>query len=294
MKLKYKLTMAMTGCLLLSTYSTIAVSQTPKPGQSAPFKLTINQISEAEFDEEGADDADFSVNEVKLNGALATFDAGAGKFMMAGEFRQTQYQYDSTQIDDKSLYELSMPLTYITGPSIWTHIINVTPGINSDFEELSGDDFKLSAFYQARYYSSKTLTWVMGLGAGQQFGEIQAYPLVGAIYQPNEQWHFNLVFPQLAATYSASEKSQWYLSLSPEGRTWNVENENTSKDVDVVMQEIRMVFGTVYGFDNGLALRAEVGAVTGRKLDVTLDNGDELDLEIKDASFVGISLEYWL
>lgn len=294
MKFKYKLTMAITGCLLLSTHSAIAVSQTPKPGQSAPFKLTINHISEAEFDEESINNIDFSVTEVKLNGTLAAFDAGAGKFMMAGEFRYTQYQFDSDQIDNNSLYEVSMPLTYISAPSTWTHIINVTPGINSDFEELSEDDYKFSAFYQARYYRSKTLTWVMGFGAGQQFGETQAYPLVGAIYQPNAQWHFNLVFPQLAASYSASEKSQWYLSLSPEGRTWNVENESESSDVDIVMKEIRMVFGTVYGFDNGLALRAEVGAVTGRNLELTLDNGDEVDLDIKDASFVGISLEYWL
>ncbi len=295
MKFKCKLTIAITGCLLLSTHSAVAGSQTPQPGQTAPFKLTINHISEAEFDEEGANNFDFSVNEVKLNGTLAAFDAGAGKFIMAGEFRHTQYQYDSAQIDDKSLYELSMPLTYITGSSTWQHIVNITPGINSDFEELSGDDFKISAFYQARYNSSKTLTWVMGLGVGQQFGETQAYPMAGAIYQPNAQWHFNLVFPQgLAANYSASEKSQWYLSVSPEGRTWNVENENESNDVDVVMKEIRMVFGTVYGFDNGLALRAEIGGVTGRNLDFTLDNGDEVDLDIKDASFVGLSLEYWL
>ncbi len=293
--MKFKLTMAITGCLLLSAHSAIAGSQTPQPGQSAPFKLTINQISEAEFDEESINNIDFSVNEVKLNGALAAFDAGAGKFIMAGEFRYTQYQFDSDQIDDNSLYEVSMPLTYITGSSTWQHIVNITPGINSDFEDVTEDDFKFSTFYQARYNSSKTLTWVMGLGVGQQFGETQAYPIVGAIYQPNAQWHFNLVLPQLAVNYSASDKSQWYLSVSPEGRTWNVENENkTNDDVDIVMQEIRVVFGAVYGFDNGLAMRAEIGSVTERNLDFTLNNGDEFDLEVKDASFVGISLEYWL
>lgn len=294
MKFKYKLITYVIGFCLLGTYAIAADNSiNSKLDQSAPFKFTINRLGTANYDNANiSDEIKFSVNEVQLHGIFATFNAGAGKFIMAGDFRYTQFRYVSDQIDDKDLYEVSMPMTYITAPSTWQHIINISPSINSDFKKISEDDFKLSTYYQAQYNSSKMLTWVLGLGFGYQFGDLQAYPILGIIYRPNSQWHFNIVFPQLKISYTASQKSLWYFSANPTGRTWNVEREDKSGNVDIVMKEIRVVVGTVYEFDNALALRAEIGGATGRNLNFTRDNGHDDGLNIDDAIFTGLSLEY--
>lgn len=88
------------------------------------------------------------------------------------------------------------------------------------------------------------------------------------------------------------EKNLWYFSLIPAGRSWNVEKKNDSTDVDVVTEEIRLALGTVFTVNKNMAIRAEVGKATGRNLEFTLANGDEVDLDVEDTSFFGISLEY--
>lgn len=256
------------------------------------FSLSVTRMNDAEFDEDSIDDVEFSVSEVELKGDIVDFDVGAGKIVVVGDFRYSQYQYNTDQIDDKDLYEVAVPMTYTTGPATWMHRVTIIPGINSDFENISGDDVKFSAFYQAIYRRSSTLTWVMGLGAGHQFGDTQAFPIFGAIYKPNEKWHFNLVFPEFEASYIASAKSHWYLSVKPTGRTWNIEVESSNDNVDITTKEIRVALGTVYAVNQSLALRVEVGSAMNRELDLTLDNGSEVELDVEDATFIGLSLEY--
>ncbi len=260
--------------------------------QPAPFSAAFKSLSSAKFDDDSISNIEFSVNEVKLNGTFSGIKSGDGMFIIGGEFRYTEYQFNSDLADDNQLYEIALPMTYITGTSDLRHIVRVAPGIKSDFEDLSGDDITLTAFYQANFVSSATLTWVLGAGVGHQFGESQAFPLMGAIYQPNEEWRFNLVLPQLEATYIASDNNLWYFSLIPSGRSWNVENENDLTDVDIITEEIRLALGTVYAINKNLALRAEVGSATGRNLEFTMSNGDEVDVDVEDTSFIGVTLEY--
>lgn len=144
------------GFLLINSYSAVAdlESGANRLHQPAQFNLTFNTLADAEFDKKNIDDIDFSVDEVKLNGVFSTFNAGAGLFIIGGEFRYSEYQFDSARTDDNQLYEVAVPMTYITGSSDWQHIIRISPGINSDFEDLNGDDFTLTGIYQAKYTSS--------------------------------------------------------------------------------------------------------------------------------------------
>lgn len=280
-------------CFFGSSYASTASQTALSPlTQPAPFKLSVTSLSTAEFDEEEiSSDIDFTVNEVELSGVFGATNVLNGKLVFGADFRYTEYKFDSVDAEDNGLYEVHLPMTYITGSDQWTHVARVAPGIHSDFEEVDGEDFTMTALYQATYKSSDTLSWVMGAGIGHEFGEVSGFPLVGAIYRPNEKLLFNLVLPQLEAIYIAQENWIWHLSLAPTGRSWNVEDKSKEKDVDIVTSEFRVSAGTTFAITDAIALRGTVGSALNRNIEFTLDDGEEVDLDIEDSSFISIALE---
>lgn len=272
--------------------STPTQSTLPSLTQVAPFKLSVTALPTAEFDEENIpDDLDFTANELELLGVFAATDLANAKLIFGAEFRYTQYNFDSDDADNNELYELNLPITYITASNRWTHVARVAPGIHTDFEEVDSEDFTVTALYQATYKSSDQLSWVMGAGVNHQFGEAQAFPIVGAIYRPTDKLLLNLVLPQLEAIYIAKESWLWHLSLAPTGRSWNVQDETSEKDVDIVTSEFRVSAGTTFAINDTLAIRGTVGSVMNRNLEFTLDSGEAVDLDVEDGSFVSLALE---
>lgn len=284
-------TIAVLGVLNTST----AIAQSEKSFSPlmnlAPIMIGVNVLSDAQFDDDAVTGEDFSVIEIELRSIIGATSLNTGKLIFGADFRYTQYSFSSDNVDDSDLYQLSIPMTYISASDQWTHIIRIAPGIHSDFEEIDSEDFTATALYQATYTSSNTLKWVAGIGIGHEFGESSVFPLIGAIYQPGEKLLFNLVLPKLEMIYAIKENWSLHASLGPTGRSWNVVNETNEKDVDIVASEIRFSVGTSFAINNTLSIRGAVGSAMNRNLEFTLDDGSEADLDVEDSSFVSVAIE---
>lgn len=285
-----KLIQAASGLTLLITLPVIAAPQSIY--RASTFELNFSQASDAEIENVGSPAPELSAQEVELKASFAAWDIDGGKLVLGNHTRYTQYQFSAANIEDKDLYEIYFPLSYIQKSGSWTHIGRLSLGLSSDFEELDQEDLVVSALYRGLYKSSAKLDWVLGLGLNRNFGDSQVFPLLGANYQASEQWRFELVLPQIKISYKPQARLLYFFQLKPNGRKWNVEDEQSGNDVDITTKEIRTSLGVSYQSTKSLRLSAELGQLFARSIEVSDINGIEQEIDIEDSSVISLSLGY--
>ena len=279
-------------CLSASVlFPVIAQAEMKDLTQEAPFRLAINYLGDAKVsDSRDTSGTEISVREIELKGVVGAADMFQGKLITGIDVRNTQYQY-TKNTHSRDLYEVALPLTYVTGSEKWTHIARLAPSLNSDLTEVTEDDLTTSFLYQGRYRSSDRLTWVLGAGGNHYFGDYKMYPLLGVVYQMTDRIKLDVLVPKFQLSFSSHHQLS-YISLTPAGRKWNIESEDNSADVNIVTKEMRVALGHLYDF-SGLSLRAEVGKAFGRVLDLE-QGSNQIDVNVDNASFASIALEYRL
>lgn len=258
--------------------------------RATPFELNISHAADAEIENTGSPAPELSSSEVELKAIFSTWDLDQGKLILGSQLRYTQYQFSGNNIADKDLYEIYFPLTYIRRVDRWTHITRLSLGLSSDFEEVDQEDLAAAAIYRALYKSTRHLDWVVGLGVNRNFGDVQAFPILGANYQASPQWRYELVLPQIKISYKPQRNYLFFFQLKPNGRQWNVEEEQSGNDVDITTKEIRTSLGFSYQSSNKLRLTLELGQLLERSIEVTDINDQEQDVDLEDSTQLSLSL----
>ena len=242
---------------------------------------------------EGKYKDDVDQSEVKLGSKVRVLNMDeAGFDLSVGVFGQVNYwSFDDSRLDDLDLYKVEIP---VAAKFQATDEIPVTatlrPGVHSDFDALSGDDLWLSGSVVGEYLYQEDLTFVLGLGVGEDFGDVQAFPIVGARWQATDAIMANLVFPRPKVTYTVSEDLKLFVAGEPTGGQWNVSHQ-TRTDYDLEQEGYRVGLGGEYQVMDGGWLYAMAGHEGNRSLQIAVDDdtvlgagGEDLD----DAIFVQI------
>lgn len=161
------------------------------------------------------------------------------------------------------VYDAALALTWQwQATEQWGVQINVTPGLFSDFENVTSDAFQLTG-HGAVAYEWVPQRWTAIFGAAyRNTGSYSIIPLAGLIYKPNDDWEINLVVPQVGLSHRFGHGQafeDWlFINTDIGGGTYQIEQLPGTFDT-IEMTDLRIAGGWQRKLDGGAGWKWEAG-----------------------------------
>jgi len=252
-------------------------------------------VSSADIDEKNAN-TDVGIDEVTIKSILTATEVAGDKLVFSLDYKYNQFTVKSGNSEDNDdVHNVSLMARYIREQGKWLHVFSLAPGLYSDMKEVTADDVDMTATYNFVYSKSNQLQWIAGIGYSRSFGDPMAFPILSAVIQPNKHWHLTLGFPKTSLSFSPSSQWHSYVKLQPNGGKWNLDAES-SEDVNLIYSSFELLAGVEHHLASDLWLGIEAGQSFARKLEFSHSSSNKIlgEVDIKDASFIGLNLRYKL
>ncbi|MDX2037752.1 MAG: DUF6268 family outer membrane beta-barrel protein [Isosphaeraceae bacterium] len=152
--------------------------------------------------------------------------------------------------------------------------VAATPGLYTDWRNLSGEAFRVPARMFASYRFGPELVVIGGVVYTAQ-PDLPIIPAAGAIWSPNDRWRYELIAPRPRVVYRWSEAWQSYGLFSFESSTYAI--ETAGRNDLFQYRDFRVALGLEYTTKQKARWFAVVGSAFGRRLDLGL--GEDRNLE---------------
>lgn len=162
----------------------------------------------------------------------------------------------------------------------WTLRMETDPGLYTDFEDVSLDDFNAPFGLRATYTPSPALTWVLGLNVDARSG----LPIIGG---PGVRWRFapdwtlSLILPRPRMELAATRSITAFVGGELKGGSWRVAEDfgrrrgEARLDQEMIdYREIRAGGGVRWRLDEHWSVSFDAGWVVDRRF--TFDREDVL------------------
>jgi len=211
-------------------------------------------------------------------------------FGIGTEFHWTRFNFQEVPYDTVDLYTIHVPLLAIyEGPS-WLFMGSAGPGVYSDLRHLTDDDVRFSGYLLANYKWSETMKLSLGAAYDRVFGEDQLYPLVGCVWDIDDEWQINLVLPYPSVIYAPNTKWNFFTDLRPAGSLWSVNGENDESDFK--LEGYRLGLGAEYTICKHVWLHVAAGLAFDRKYEYRERGYKYLDASGDDTYFSRIGIVF--
>ena len=162
----------------------------------------------------------------------------------------------------------------------WGLDLAITPGVFSDFEQSSSKAFRLTGHAAAAWTYNPTTKLVFGAAYLDVPGN-NLIPIGGAIWTPNDELKFDLLFPNPKISrrihyFDNSNKNieTWaYVAGEFANDAWAIAHSDGSDDL-VVLRDTRVILGLLRKTYGGLTANVEIGYVFGREIHFSSDTPD--------------------
>jgi len=160
-----------------------------------------------------------------------------------------------------------------------TLLTGIAPSMYSDFENTSGDAFRITGQAMAFYKWSEKLSIVAGVIYLDR-EDIGFLPGAGLVYTPSDSLRFDILFPKpkVAFRYQHDETFErwWYLAGELGGGSWAIRRSTGAEDI-ATYSDYKMLVGMEHKQTDSYRWFVEGGYVFGRDLDYLRDpSGSEL------------------
>ncbi len=160
----------------------------------------------------------------------------------------------------------------------WVMRLEASPGIYSDFQDISGKDFNAPVILGFSYFVNSRLQWVFGLSADFR-REIPVLPGAGVRWQFADDWTLNFILPNPKLEYQIDPTLSIFIGADLLGGTYAVSEKqgngigqpNLNNEI-IEYTEARVGGGLEYKFHPAVSLQAEAGAVVYRKFSYENEN----------------------
>lgn len=244
------------------------------PAVAPSTSLGYMASSEVDFDSAAGG---FSYEQAKLDLPLTApiYLNDRHAFLFGVRYEATWLDTD-TFLGDESLYDFRLNVRWIYRQpgSKWSWTARVSPGVATDGENVSGDDFVVSGQVGFRYRQSDRLAWLGGVVFSADPLETRVFPAIGFQWIPSDDWIVRLTGPSLRVSWQPCDSWLFHASAELAGGAWNVEQAGGSFDVRVDSVQVGV------GVEHEVAEKVWLGIWAG----ATLAN----DLEIETASGNGV------
>ncbi len=219
-------------------------------------------------------------------------------FAVGGQFQVDVWSPDTSRIENLELYKVKVPV--IVDFDVMQDLsmaVGATPGIHSDFEEVDSDDWRVDGTALLSWVVSDELVVLAGAGIGEEFGDVEGYPMGGVRWTTNDAWLIDLFFPRPRVQWALSDGFHLYAFGEPSGGEWNVGDRDAQ--VDIQQKGYRAGVGMEFGLgeSNTTWLYLAAGVEGNRELQLAVNEEDVFDdeVDLDDQAFVrgGIRVARW-
>ncbi|MFK7911564.1 MAG: DUF6268 family outer membrane beta-barrel protein, partial [Akkermansiaceae bacterium] len=266
----------------------------PTCANAPSAKFQISGTSEMDFDiMRGGFSMDRVLLLAPLGSALKINDCNTLSFGM--RYEGTWLNSD-TVIGDNDLHDLRVAATWMhcTSGSKWSFMAEVSPGVASDFAQIDGDDFSLNWLAGARYAVNDGFALIAGVGSDNTTGDDGVFPAIGFQWQASDDVYLSLVGATFTATYQSSEDWLWRFGVWAAGGIWNVEENNTSFDVNLM--SYRAAIGVEHRLRDKVWLTLWAGTTFANELEIETAGGGRVFQSDADSGWfarVGLRVAAW-
>ena len=233
---------------------------------------------------------DFS--ELRLIAPLGVMKRGDLLLATSLGYNLTKVGFDGwAGLDDQTLHSLEAQLTLSWRPrnSRWSTLAFVTPGVSTDFDRITSDDFECSGLGLINYRVSEELSLAAGMFGRYEVDDAFLVPALGFIWQ-SDAWQVQMTPPFAVIGYRASEKLTLSLSAYPSGGSWDLDNAAVNR---VEVRGWQVAASVMYRLDDHWQLSWRSGVNIAGEVEL-FDNAhrtvDEEDLDT--APFTALNLRY--
>ncbi len=255
----------------------------------------------SEADLEAVPGAGMSLQEAGVLAQVPVWQNDANRLTLGVRYRWNGLDFSADTpfgSDTLDLHRLQIPINYWHAFSDrWKLWGGVEPGVFTDFDGVSGDDFAVTALAVAAWEFRPE--WSLSFGAyySRDLGEDQVLPVLGLIWRPNIHWNLSATFPRIRFAYAPNEAWIIEAGVRPGGSAWNIRTAD-DQDRDFEYESWRATLGLErllgrsfggkwFGFIEG-------GVGFSQELRLT-DDGDELAASDLGETFTisgGVRLRY--
>jgi hypothetical protein len=175
----------------------------------------------------------------------------------------------------------------------WSTIFQFRPGIHSDFEDISGDDFVWGGMILVQKRLKGKNRAGVGVVHSDSFGDTMFFPVVLFNYYRNEQWFIESLLPmKLDAGYNVSSSFTLGLEGRLKGYQYRLTEEKPWEDSVLQYREVRVGPYVTYAFHEKAHLRVSSGVVLAQKFELNDDDNDKklLDGDFENTGYITVKL----
>jgi len=174
----------------------------------------------------------------------------------------------------------------------WKLILEVKPGIYSDFESVDSDSFRIQGNGVVLYDALPGFVQLVLGVAYLDRSDVNILPVGGVIWTPTPDQRHELVFPRPKLAYRIDYWFDWnpaesfedwlYLRAAFGGDQWEYQRLDGTRNT-FLLRDYRLVLGLERKRNGGGGMRLEIGYVLGRTLEFA---GGLPDADGQDAAFL--------
>lgn len=196
---------------------------------------------------------------------------------------------------DLQTLELQMSLSrFPRAGSGWMGLLIASPGVATDFDGFSSDDFAFRVIAVGGYQLSPRLTLALAGYFSHSLNEQRVLPGIGILWRPSNAWAVQLTPPIGAVVWRASESLAFNVSAFPSGGAWDVGEEQSGVG-GVVISGYRVGLGAEYRLGSTWRLNVLAGMNVGGDIELRDSSNNiirEADLDAAAFGMVGVSCRF--
>jgi len=177
----------------------------------------------------------------------------------------------------------------------WIADFAVTPGYFADDHSFDSDDaLRVNGRALGIYAPNVDLKWVLGV-TYVDGGWAKVVPVVGVVYEPNDDVIYELVFPKpriawrLPNSPVPDRDERWfYIAMDFANSAWAIEQTDGTPDT-LAYRDYRLIFGVERKIVGGLSHRVEAGYIFNRDIKLASNGPDDISMDPTFMLRIGVS-----
>lgn len=238
--------------------------------------------------EPGEEDASAWMADVDAALSAPVYTNSQFAFLAGGAFRWTRFKFNNIpRVGNYDVYAIAVPVDAIYyGLARWTFWANVTPGLFSDLDGLTSDDYRTLAHGMVMFEALEGVALSLGASYDRVFGEDRLYPLGGVVWTVTPEWQLRIILPQPAAVYAPTKRLAFFAEARPAGGLWNIRDSLDNEDYDLSLKTWQIGGGVEFAVVKHMWVHLAGGMDVNREYEIQRDDRSLLESEADDAWFV--------
>jgi hypothetical protein len=243
-----------------------------EPGYRGDFEVGAGYAPDSGHRQGASQLGDVNTFQSRVRYTGTFIGGGDVNWSMGVEWERFGFGFENNSIIPDSLGSVSLPLGVNWRlSSKWSFLGEISPGIYTDFEDISGSDFNAPLIAGLSYAVNDSLLLFLQVSVDPR----RDVPIVGGPglrWQINRQWALSLLLPRPRIEFRPGNQWLFYAGGELNGGAYQLGQKHGSDlgdarfdDVNMTYREIRAGIGAVWTLDCGLRLEAAGGWMFDRR-----------------------------